>query len=98
MKAELSPRDPGLKKLIKALSRFDSETEIKEFITDLCTPAELKSLADRFVVAEMIQEGWDYRSISEKTKCSTATITRVARALKFGEGGYQKAIGQVERS
>lgn len=92
MKQSLKTREPGLKRLIRVLSAIDEDTDMKALLSDLCTPAELKALSDRLTVAQLVQEGEDYRSIAEKTGCSTATVTRVARSLKYGEGGYQIAL------
>ncbi len=53
------------------------------FLVDLCTPAELRALSERWAVAKLLDEGeLSYRDIREKTGVSTTTIGRVARFLK----------------
>ncbi len=59
---------------------------------DLATISELKSMAERWEVARMIDKGISYREISKKTGVSTATITRVALWFNHGEGGYKKMM------
>ena len=78
--------------LQKILKRLNSEVEIRKFLLDVCSPAELDALEERWKVAQLLDEGWPYRKIYEKTGVSTATVTRVARALKGQTGGYRLAL------
>ena len=56
---------------------------MKRFLIDLCTPAELRALRERWLVAQILNEGeLSYRDISAQTGVSTTTIGRVARCLK----------------
>jgi TrpR-related protein YerC/YecD len=43
----------------------------------------------RFEVAKKLDEGLSYQVISDQTGASSTTISRVAKALGYGEGGYQ---------
>ena len=56
---------------------------------DLCTVAELKSLAQRLAVAKMLDSDQTYTAIAEETGASTATISRVKRSLNYGADGYR---------
>lgn len=82
-----------LKNLAKVIASIKDETEMLNFLRDLCTAEELVELADRWEVAKMIAKGVSYRDIADKTGVSTTTITRVAHWIKHGEGGYKKALG-----
>lgn len=86
-----------LKLLIETVSAIKNPQELADFLQDLCTPAELESLADRWEVAQLIDAGENYRDIAEKTGISTTTITRVGRSLKYGTGGYKKAISKSHK-
>jgi len=97
MKEPLNFRDSQLKKLLEVIVKIESVEECKKFMLDLCTPSELKSLTDRWEVARLITQGLNYRDIAEKTKTSTATITRVGQALKYGKGGYNFALDKEKR-
>ncbi|MBY0385078.1 trp operon repressor [bacterium] len=90
--ADKSTDKKRLKLLIETLSSLKNQQDLKDFLYDLCTPAELESLSDRWEVAKLIEGGENYRNIAEKTKISTTTITRVGRSLKYGTGGYRKAM------
>jgi TrpR-related protein YerC/YecD len=82
--------------LFRALSRLDDPEVCERFLTDLCTPAEIAAMADRWAVARRLDKGIPYRQIQQETKVSTATITRVARALNHGEGGYRRALADLQ--
>lgn len=77
--------------MCQVLLNFDSVDEIQKFLVDLCTPAEMEALTDRWRVAVMIARGDSYREISKNTGISTATITRVGRYMRTGKG-YQIAL------
>ncbi len=45
-------------------------------------------MALRYDVARKLHAGLSYQNISEITGASSTTISRVAKALSYGEGGY----------
>jgi len=72
-----------LNNLVNAFTGIESEQEMKNFLTDLCTPAELRALSERWHVAQLLDAGTQsYRDINALTGVSTTTIGRVARFLK----------------
>lgn len=78
--------------LCRALLALDTVAEMRSFLRDLCTPAELEALVDRWRVVPYLLRGMAYREIHERTAVSVTTIGRVARFLSQGNGGYQAAI------
>ena len=69
--------------LASALCQVEGPSEMERFLTDLCTPAELKALSERWRVAQILDSGdTSYREINAQTGVSTTTIGRVARFLK----------------
>jgi TrpR-related protein YerC/YecD len=89
--------DPAsLKGLFAALLSLRDAKEAEEFLTDLCTPAELCDMADRWRVARLLDQGLPYREINARTGVSTATVTRVARWLLREEGGYRKILDRMK--
>jgi len=78
--------------LCRALLALDTVGEMRSFLRDLCTPAELEALIDRWRVVPYLLRGMAYREIHERTAVSVTTIGRVARFLSQGNGGYQAAI------
>jgi len=84
-----------LGELCQALLLLDSFDACRRFLLDLCTPGELAAMADRWAVARQLERGVAYRKIYDETGVSTATVTRVARALARGEGGYRAVLEQM---
>jgi TrpR-related protein YerC/YecD len=72
--------------------------ELRAFLRDLCTPAELQAMADRWAVVECLQRDLPYREIHRITGVSITTIGRVARYLATGNGGYSLAVKRLENS
>jgi TrpR-related protein YerC/YecD len=87
--------DKREEELCEALLSLKSAKDAQRFLDDLCTPAELRALADRWKVARLIAQELPYRKIQEQTGVSTATIARVARALLYGDGGYRRVLEKL---
>lgn len=81
--------------LAEVLARLKDAEEVRAFLQDLCTPAELEAMGDRWRVVPMLLQGVPYREIHERTKVSVTTIGRVARCLKRGAGGYGAAARRL---
>jgi len=94
---QLSARREALaeRNLIAAVLTLRSVEECRAFLRDLCTPAELQAMADRWAVVECLRRGLPYREVHRQTGVSVTTIGRVARYLAQGNGGYALAAGRV---
>ena len=84
--------------LCEAVISLKSVDECRNFFRDLCTPAELQALVDRWQVVEYLEQGLPYRKIHDLTGVSVTTIGRVARFLADGFGGYRTAITRIHSS
>src|SRR5579871_3762147 len=82
--------------LIGALLTLRTAEEYRAFLRDLCTPAELQAMADRWAVVECLRRGLPYREIHRHTAVSMTTIGRVARYLAQGNGGYALAAQRID--
>jgi len=69
--------------------------EVRLFLEDLCTPAEIEAMVDRWRVAQLLEQGLSYRDIRELTQVSVTTIGRVARYMEMGSGGYRTVLDRV---
>lgn len=96
MKTHNTLKHSALLDLMHALSVLKNKDEAMQFFTDLCTPAELEAMADRWQVVPLLRQGIPYRTIHEQTGVSVTTITRVARCLSFGTGGYELIANRTE--
>ena len=81
-----------LQALAEALAALSEAGEVRAFLEDLCTPAELEAMADRWRVVPLLLKGVPYREIHDLTEVSVTTIGRVARTLESGTGGYSTAL------
>ena len=82
--------------LSEALNSLDSPREVRAFLEDLCTPAELEAMVDRWRVAQLLDQGLSYREIRDLTQVSVTTIGRVARFIELGTGGYRSALDRLD--
>lgn len=86
---------PDLDALFDAVLLLRDRSECYRFFEDVCTISELKSIAQRFDVAKKLDEGVTYQEISQQLGASTATISRVNRALAYGAGGYRLLLDRI---
>lgn len=84
--------------LFKVIVSLQSVRECRDFFSDLCTPAELQALVDRWQVVEYLQRDLPYRKIHDLTGVSVTTIGRVARCLTDGAGGYRTAVDRATKN
>lgn len=91
-------KNKDLLALYKAILELKDINELDMFFTDLCTPKEMLAMSDRWKAVQMLNEGLPYRQIYEKSGVSTATVTRVARCLSGGTGGYQLLLNRIEEN
>ena len=82
--------------LFEAILTLRDTDECYAFFEDVCTVNELLSLSQRYEVAKMLREKRTYLDIAEKTGASTATISRVNRALNYGNDGYDMVINRMK--
>lgn len=84
--------------LFRAVLTLGSEADARAFLTDLLTPSELRALAERWLVARLLDEGaLSYREIAERAQTSTTTVVRVARFLKEEpHQGYRLVLDRMK--
>ena len=92
-----TPAESAELSLHQALLSLRNTDEMAAFLRDLCTPAELEVLVDRWRVVPYLLEGVPYREIHERTAVSITTVGRVARYLNQGSGGYLAAAARAAR-
>lgn len=83
------------KELYKAVLTLKNEEECAAFFSDICTIQELEALVQRLDVARCLIEGKNYNDISKEIGVSTATICRVAKCVKYGDGGYKTVLSRL---
>ncbi|MET4685296.1 TrpR-related protein YerC/YecD [Brevundimonas faecalis] len=84
--------------LLDALLSLRSREEAEAFLSDLCTPAELRAFAERWQVARLLDAGdRTYREIAAEASASPTTVVRVARSLKdMPHQGYRLVLDRLK--
>lgn len=90
-------KDDMIDELFEAILLLKNNEECYRFFEDVCTINEIKELAQRFIVAKMLKDKKTYNEIVEKTKASTATISRVNRCLNYGADGYKLVLERIDK-
>ena len=75
-----------------AILTLKTKDDCYRFFEDVSTISELKSFAQRFFIATLLEKNCTYQEIEVKTGASTATISRVARCLHYGADGYKNTL------
>lgn len=81
--------------LYQTILKLKDEEECYKFFQDLCTVSELRAMEQRYDVAVLLKKGMIYNDILKETGASSATISRVNRALNYGNNGYQQVLGRL---
>ena len=83
---------PMLKELYDELLKLETAEEAEKFLDDLCTIKELEAMCQRLKAAKMLLNGKTYNEIVEETEISSATLARVSKCVRYGDGGYKTII------
>ena len=81
--------------MYEAILQMQTVEECMKFFDDLCTVSELQAMEQRYQVASLLHQGMIYNDILARTGASSATISRVNRALQYGADGYALAVERM---
>ena len=87
-------KEPSMN-LYETILELKDLDECYRFFQDLCTVSELRAMEQRFDVAVLLQKGMIYNDILDQTGASSATISRVNRALNYGVEGYRQVFART---
>lgn len=93
--AKPSPKERNIE-LYEAILSLKDLDECIAFFDDICAMNELRSIEQRFEVAKMLKEEKVYTEIMQKTKASSATISRVNRMLNYGTGCLGEVLSRMK--
>ena len=85
-------KEPWFKNLCQAMLSCRSEEEMANLLRDIGTLSELQAWGERLEVARQLSKGLSYREVARLTGASTTTVTRVAKFIENGPGGYRKVL------
>jgi TrpR-related protein YerC/YecD len=81
-----------MKKLLyTTILNCETVEDLEDLFDDLCTYKEVEQMAQRIAAAKCLMQGDTYETVIKKTEISSATLSRVSRAVKYGEG-YKKVL------
>lgn len=72
--------------LYQTLLKLKTVNDCRKFFTDLCTLKELDAMTQRIKSARLLLNGETFEKIVEKTDISSATLSKINRCVKYGEG------------
>ena len=83
--------------LFDAIASLKDSEECYKFFEDALTVKEILDIAQRLKAAKMLRANRSYIEVCQETGMSTATISRVSKALERGAGGYELVISRMEK-
>lgn len=88
--------DTNIAFLVQVFSVLTTKEELSLFLRDIFTEAEIAEFSGRLRVAQVLSEGKSQRTVAKETGISIATVTRVNKWLKRGNGTYQLVIDRLK--
>lgn len=82
--------------LIQVLAALDAEA-LAKLLTDLLTPTEIQSANERWAIVKGLARGETQRHVRDQVGVSVATVSRGARQLRYGTGGFALAFATLGR-
>ncbi len=74
---------------------LETSDEAQKFFKALCTEKEIQLIAQRLYVAKLLSENKVYTDIVEETGASSATVSRVKRAMETDRDYFKKLLGKL---
>lgn len=78
--------------LYNEILKLENLEECQKFFDDLCTINELEAMLQRIKAAKMLLEDKTFQEVIKETNISSATLARVSKCIKYGDGGYKDII------
>ena len=75
--------------LFELLASIENAKDMELLFADLCTKNEIEQMTQRLVAAKLLLQGKTYNQVIEVTDISSATLSRVSNAVKYGNGYKQ---------
>lgn len=86
----------NIEMLYRAIVSLETVEECRRFFDDICTVVEVRDMAQRLQVAQMLEQKIIYADIVKLTGASTATISRINRCREYGSGGYRMVLERLK--
>lgn len=80
-----------------AVTLLEDRTEVVTFFKDLLSPTEIRMLAKRLQIADMLSKGYDYQTIKNYIRVTSQTISVVNNKLNYGADGLIPILKKLEK-
>ena len=98
MSYESRLKNQDIDELFEAILTLRDQEDCYRFFEDVCTVGEINAMSQRLLVARLLDSGETFSSIAEKTKASSATISRVNKCLTYGADGYRLVLDRFNKN
>ena len=83
--------------LFDEILKLETEEECEKFFADLCTINELDAMLQRIKAAKMLLADKTFQEVTTATKISSATLARISKCIKYGDGGYKEILEKKKK-
>lgn len=84
--------------LLAALAQLDTPAGLAQLLDDLLTPAEVRSVGERWAIVKRIAAGESQRAVRDALQVSITTVNRGAKQYRDGSGGFDLAFDTLQRA
>lgn len=88
MTTQIKDLEKRIQYLYETILKLKTVDDCKALFSDLCTFKEIEQMAQRIYAAKLFLEDKTYSQIINETEISSATLSRISRAISHGSGGY----------
>ena len=72
--------------LFELIASLESKEDCELLFSDLCTFKEIEQMSQRIKAASLLIEGHTFKEVTEQCDISSATLSRVSKCVKYGDG------------
>lgn len=90
--------DESIDELCSLLAKTTDVAFIKDFLVCLCTSAEIKDFANRWLLVKEIDRGATQREIAKEFGMSLCKITRGSRELRKPDSAFRKMLNMLKEN
>ena len=80
-----------INELFELIASIKTADDCRLLFEDLCTCNEIELMAQRISAAKLLVQGKTYQQVTDSVEISSATLSRVSRCVRYGEG-YNKFL------
>lgn len=82
----LHNKNNDINELYSLILSLKTAEDCEKLFDDLCTEKEIEQMSQRIKAAKLLMEGKTYNQVMEQCDISSATLSRISRCVKYGEG------------